>query len=77
MEYTNIKSKTIFYFCNDERIINEVIIVPKALYLEEIKKNPLVNARVLIEYAERVGNKRLLEAVLDAYKTELEQANNE
>lgn len=77
MEYTNIKSKTIFDFCNDERIINEVIIVPKELYLEEIKKNPLVNARVLIEYAERVGNKRLLEAVLDAYKTELEQANNE
>lgn len=77
MEYTNIKSKTIFDFCNDERIINEVIIVPKELYLEEIKKNPLVNARVLIEYAERIGNKRLLEAVLDAYKTELEQANNE
>lgn len=77
MDYTNIKSKTIFDFCNDERIINEVIIVPKELYLEEIKKNPLVNARVLIEYAERVGNKRLLEAVLDAYKTELEQANNE
>ena len=77
MDYTNIKSKTIFDFCNDEQTIKDIIIVPTELYLSEIKKNPLVNAHVLIEYAERVGNKHLLEAVLDAFKTELEQENNE
>lgn len=77
MEYSNLKEKTIFDFCKDENVINDIIIVPKDDYLKELKSYPLLNAHTLIEYAEKTNNKDLLNAVTQQYKKELEEENNE
>lgn len=77
MDYNNLKQKTIFDFCKDENVINDIIIVPKDDYLKELKSYPLLNAHTLIEYAEKTNNKDLLNAVTQQYKKELEEENNE
>lgn len=77
MDYNNLKQKTIFDFCKDENVINDIIIVPKDDYLKELKSYPLLNAHTLIEYAEKTNNKDLLNTVTQQYKKELEEENNE
>lgn len=77
MDYNNLKQKTIFDFCKDKNVINDIIIVPKDDYLKELKSYPLLNAHTLIEYAEKTNNKDLLNAVTQQYKKELEEENNE
>lgn len=77
MEYSNLKEKTIFDFCKDEKMISDIIIVSKDVYLNELKSYPLLNAHTLIEYAEKTNNKDLLDAVTQQYKKELEEENNE
>lgn len=77
MDYSNLKNKTIFDFCKDESVISDIIIVSKDAYLHELASYPLLNAHTLIEYAEMVGNKDLLNAVKTQYGQELEAENNE
>ena len=77
MDYTNLKEKTIFDFCNDEKMLEEIVLVEKGRYFECIKEYPLLNAYDLIVYAELTDNKELLEAVKEQYKKELEAENNE
>lgn len=76
-DYSNLKEKTIFDFCKDEKMIKDLIIISKEEYLEQVKKYPLYDAHTLIEYAEITNNKKLLRAVLKQYKQELEEENNE
>lgn len=76
MDYTNLKEKTIFDFCNDEQMITDLV-VSKEDFLRDVKEYPLLNAHVLIEYAELTKNKSLLQAVKSQYKKELEAENNE
>lgn len=76
-DYSNLKEKTIFDFCKDEKMISDIIIIPKDVYLCELKSYPLLNAHTLIEYAEITNNKKLLRAVLKQYKKELAEENNE
>ena len=76
MNYSNLKNKTIFDFCNDEQMIADVV-VSKEDFLRDVKEYPLLNANVLIEYAELTNNKDLLQAVKNQYKKELEAENNE
>lgn len=75
-DYSNLKEKTIFDFCKNEKMISDIII-PKDTYLRELKSYSLLNAHTLIEYAEITNNKKLLRAVLKQYKQELEEENNE
>lgn len=75
--YNDLKNKTIFDFCKDERMISDIIIASKDAYVRELKSYPLLNAHTLIEYAEMVGNNDLLNAVKAQYKQELEAENNE
>lgn len=77
MDYSNLKNKTIFDFCNDEKMLEEIVLVEKGRYFECIKEYPLLNAHDLIEYAELTNNKELLQAVKKQYKKELESENNE
>ena len=49
-DYSNLKSKTIFDFCDDEQMISEIVPVDKSRYFECIKEYPLLNAHDLIEY---------------------------
>ena len=76
-DYSNLKEKTIFDFCKDEKMIKDLIIISKEEYLEQVKEYPLYDAHTLIEYAEITKNKKLLRAVLKQYKQELEEENNE
>lgn len=76
MNYSNLKNKTIFDFCNDEQMITDLV-VSKEDFLRDVKEYPLLNAHVLIEYAELTNNKDLLQAVKNQYKNELEAENNE
>lgn len=73
----DLKKKTIFDLCKDEKLISDIIIVSKEAYLRELESYPLLNARTLIEYAERINDKALLNAVKQQYKKELETENNE
>lgn len=76
MDYSNLKSKTIYDFCNDESIINDLV-VSREDFFRDLKEYPLLNAHVLIEYAEMTNNDELLKAVQSQYKAELEAENNE
>ena len=76
-DYSNLKSKTIFDFCDDEQMISEIVPVDKSRYFECIKEYPLLNAHDLIEYAELTNNNELLAEVHLQYKDELEAENNE
>ena len=72
-DYSNLKEKTIFDFCKDEKMLKDLIIISKEEYLEQVKEYPLYDAHTLIEYAEITKNKKLLRAVLKQYKKELEE----
>ena len=56
MDYSNLKSKTIFDFCDDEEMLADLIIISKEEYLKQIKEYPLYDARTLIEFAELTNN---------------------
>lgn len=76
MDYKNLKEKTIFDFCNDEQVIADLV-VTKEDFFRDLKEYPLLNAHVLIEYAELTNNNELLQAVKRQYKKELGMENNE
>lgn len=76
MDYSNLKSKTIFDLCKNESIINDLV-VSKEDFFRDLEEYPLLNAHVLIEYAEITNNDKLLKAVKSQYKAELEAENNE
>lgn len=76
MDYSNLKEKTIFDFCKDEKMIKDLV-VSREDFFRDLKEYPLLNAHVLIEYAEITKNKKLLQAVLKQYKQELAEENNE
>ena len=75
-DYSNLKEKTIFEFCKDEKMIKDLV-VSREDFFRDLKEYPLLNAHVLIEYAEITKNKKLLQAVLKQYKKELAEENNE
>ena len=76
MDYRNLKEKTIFDFCNDAEMIDDLV-VSREDFFRNLKNYPLYNAHILIEYAEITNNKKLLQAVLKQYKKELAEENNE
>lgn len=71
-DYSNLKEKTIFDFCKDEKMIKDLV-VSREDFFRNLKNYPLYNAHILIEYAEITNNKKLLQAVLKQYKQELEE----
>ena len=75
-DYSKLKEKTIFDFCKDEKMIKDLV-VSREDFFRDLKEYPLLNAHVLIEYAEITKNKKLLQAVLKQYKQELAEENNE
>ena len=77
MDYSNLKSKTIFDFCEDEKLISDIIIISKEAFLRELESYSLLNAHTLIEYAERINDKALLNAVEQQHKKELKAENND
>ena len=76
MDYTDLRSKTIFDFCNDEQMLRDLV-VSKEDFQRNLKEYPLINAYVLLEYAEMTNNKELEKAVEEQYGAEMEAENNE
>ena len=75
-DYSNLKEKTIFDFCKNEKMIKDLV-VSREDFFRNLKEYPLYNAHILIEYAEITNNKKLLRAVLKQYKKELAEENTE
>ena len=77
-DYSNLRSKTIFDFTEDKKLIQEITCdIGKDLYLSEIARNPVSNMWDLLDLAEITNNKALEEAVIRQYKEEYVFANNE
>ena len=75
-DYSNLKKKTLLDFCDDEQMIRDLVFTRED-YFRNLKEYPLLNAHILIEYAEMTNNEELLKAVEEQYKEELEAENNE
>ena len=75
-DYSDLKEKTIFDFCKDAEMIEDLV-VSREDFFRDLKEYPLLNAHVLIEYAEITKNNKLLRAVLKQYKKEHAEENNE
>ena len=76
MDYTDLKNKTIFDICNDETVIVDLV-VSNEDFFRDLKDYLLLNAHVLIEYAELTNNDKLLNAVKEQYRDELALDNND
>ena len=76
-DYSNLKSKTIFDFCDDEQVLDDIVVFDKERYLKSRKEYPVGNAIDLIVYAERTHNDDLMKAVKTQYEDELRKVNNE
>ena len=75
-DYSKLKKKTLLDFCDDEQMIRDLVFTRED-YFRNLKEYPLLNAHILIEYAEMTNNEELLKAVEEQYKEELEAENNE
>lgn len=76
-KYSNLHEKTVYDFTNDEALLDEITVIDKDDYLNELAERPVINAFHLIELAERTKNNELMSAVKSQYKAELEAVNNE
>ena len=76
-KYNKLHSKTVYDFTDDQDLIEDITIIKKESYLEEIKKNPVINAYHLLELAERTNDTGLKSAVHSQYRDELQAVSNE
>lgn len=72
-KYDDLKNKTIFDFCDDESILADIVVVDKIDYIANLQENPINNANDLLEYAQRVGDKDLRDAVKTQYRKEFKE----
>lgn len=72
MKYTNLRSKTVFDFCNDTAVLKEITEFSKAEYLEIVHENPVERARSFMDLAERTKDKELEKSVRREFKKELQ-----
>lgn len=72
-KYDDLKNKTIFDFCDDESILADIVVVDKVDYIANLQENPINNANDLLEYAQRVGDKDLRDAVKTQYRKEFKE----
>lgn len=76
MDYSDLRNKTIFDFCKDKEMLIDLTI-SKDGFLKDIKRDPLINAFVLLEYAEKTNNKELYQAVEKEYEDDFKMFFNE
>lgn len=74
MKYKDLKNKTIYDFCDDEKVTDELMLLRnKEEFLTRIKEDPLFNAFTLLDLAEKIGDDKLIAEVEKQYKKELEE----
>mgnify|MGYP001325776253 FL=1 len=74
MNYKDLRKKTILDFTSDAEIIEELIGDPK-LFIENLTEQS--RALSFIYYAERINNKKMIEAVEKEFSDELPKFFNE
>lgn len=76
MDYTNLdlRNKTILDFTDDEKIIEELI-GDKKLFLQSLTEQS--RAFSLIDYAEHIGDEKLIQAVEKEFSSEFSAFFNE
>lgn len=72
-DYSNLKNKTIFDFCKDEKLIFEITKLQKGQFLSQVQKYPLLNVHTLIMFAEQTNNNELIEAIKNQFPKECNQ----
>ncbi len=77
MKYDNLRNRTIYDFCDDPKILEEIAIIPKAKFLELLNDAPIQNGFSLLQLAEMTDNKELEKAVEKEYKEDFEAFFNE
>ena len=77
MKYDNLRNKTVFDFCDDPKILDDIVIVPKESFLENLKRDPIQNGFSLLQLAEMTDNKALERAVEKEYGDDFEAFFNE
>ncbi len=73
MDYSNLKNKTIFDFCESEDTVIDICAAFTDVYTKEevlhlLKETPLANAYILLDYAESLHNENLKVAIKEQYK---------
>ncbi len=78
-DYSNLRQKTVFDFCDDPKILGEVFACHETIlemtdFLKEhCKKFPIEQARSFDYFAEITNNRELKNAVEKEFKNELEE----
>lgn len=75
--YSDLKNKTIFDFCDNQEIIDEIVVIGKDAYLAYVKLDPSLNALHLMEYAQRINDRALEIQVKTQFKKELAEMFDE
>ena len=79
MDYSNLRSKTIFDFTSDDSILEQVdpILTSRIFdmdeYVKECKSNPMTNAHDLLFAAEALNDPELKSAVESQFADEIKQ----
>lgn len=82
-DYSNLKNKTVFDFCNDETLLEEVLPpIPDGYdrdrYLKDYwDTNPHQLALAFVDLAELMGDKKLLQEAEKQFSKELNEYFNE
>lgn len=77
-DYTDLRNKTIFDFCTDKKILEDIaIFADKEEYLKLSESCKDVRWEDILVFAEYSGNKELEEAVRDEFKDEINDMFNE
>ncbi len=75
MDYTNLRDKTLFDFCDDVKIPKKLGIIgikTKEEYFSEMKKDVSFNPFILLLYADLVDDMKLYDAVRKQFEEELD-----
>lgn len=77
-DYTNLRNKTIFDFCTDKKVLEDIaIFADKEEYLKLSESCKDVRWENLLDFAEHSGNKELEKAVKDEFAKEINALFNE
>ena len=78
-DFSNLHSKTVYDFCDDEEFLYENLSVSKDKEREinELLNNPSANMSVFFDFAEQIKNKELYKAIEQQFKEEYAKIHNE
>ncbi len=79
-DFTNLRKKTIFDFCEDKEWLDEecaIDIADKESWVKELSNNPAANMNTLYDFAEAIKNKEFMRSIKKQFKKEWDFQYNE